>query len=112
VIDLGTSRYLRGAWGSGPDDVWFVGEGGLVRHWRGDVLGLESVDLGTWTDLNAIHGTAPGMFETVDRNGGLWAHSESGYSQSFTGASRELLTIVSAGGKTWVGGAAGTLLER
>jgi hypothetical protein len=28
---------LQAVWGSGRDDVWAVGEGGLVLHWNGAV---------------------------------------------------------------------------
>ncbi len=44
-------------WGSGPDDVWAVGEGGLVFH-RGPG-GWQAVPSGTTNALNAVHGAGP-----------------------------------------------------
>ena len=32
---VATAPALTAAWGSGPSDVWAVGEGGTILHWNG-----------------------------------------------------------------------------
>ena len=37
-----STSWLVSVWGSGPTDVWAVGEGGTILHYDG----------GTWTDMS------------------------------------------------------------
>lgn len=48
---------LHAVWGSGPDDVWWVGAGGLVLHYNGETL--RPLDSGTDRDLFGVHGLGP-----------------------------------------------------
>jgi hypothetical protein len=34
-VTSGTTSTLYGVWGSGANDVWAVGAGGVVLHWNG-----------------------------------------------------------------------------
>jgi hypothetical protein len=47
---------LRGIWGSGPHDIWAVGMYGVLLH--GDGVSWTRVDLGTESNLEAVHGTS------------------------------------------------------
>jgi len=42
-------------WGSSPDDVYFVGDGGSIVHWDG--AGFEKIESGTTLFINDIWGT-------------------------------------------------------
>lgn len=44
-------------WGSGPDDVYVVGQNGAVLHWNGTVL--EELHIGLGEDLIGVWGTGP-----------------------------------------------------
>lgn len=56
-------------WGSGPDDVYAVGQNGVVVHWDGTAL--EELHVGVGEDLIGIWGTGPDRIVTVGgrRNG-------------------------------------------
>ena len=47
---------LTDTWGSSANDVWFVGQGGMMYHWDGS--SISSVASGTTATLTDIHGTA------------------------------------------------------
>jgi hypothetical protein len=44
-------------WGSGPDDVWVVGDRGRLLRWRNGALA--AVDSGTTKDLRGVWGSGP-----------------------------------------------------
>lgn len=76
---------LHGVWGSGPDDVWAVGDGGTLMHWDGAAWGR--VDLGTTASLVGIWGFAKddvwiGGYEgtLLHWDGGAWTPVSSGTS--------------------------------
>lgn len=50
-------------WGSGPDDVYIVGQNGAVLHWDGTVL--EELLVGVSLDLIGVWGTGPDRVVTV-----------------------------------------------
>jgi hypothetical protein len=51
---------LTAVWGSGPNDVWAVGESGAVRHWTNATpKRWEIVEVPTERDLRAVWGTGP-----------------------------------------------------
>ena len=51
---------LRGVWGSGPDDVYVVGDGGVIQHSMGD---------GTWTPQTAWY-ASNGLTAVWGKRGG------------------------------------------
>ncbi len=68
---------LWGLWGSGPEDVFAVGDAGLVLHWDGHCWTLEPS--GTRLPLHAVCGNATGTVFTVgwmgvicERSAGVW----------------------------------------
>lgn len=52
----GGRNVYRSVWGSGPRDVWAVGQGGEVSHWDGERL--TSVDVGTAKTLLSVWGSS------------------------------------------------------
>ncbi|MDF2692676.1 MAG: Type fimbrial biosis protein PilY1, partial [Labilithrix sp.] len=56
-----TTENLRAVWGSGPNDVWAVGELATIVHWDGQswTLATSALPLGTKPDLNGIWGSGP-----------------------------------------------------
>ena len=85
----GTAESLYGLWGSGPNDVWTVGNAGTIRHWDG--AAWSAVASGTSYSLWRVWGSAPND---------VWA---AGYSTSTLAG-----VIVHWDGATWspVSGAA------
>lgn len=57
------SKGLFKVFGVAPDDVWAVGDGGLLLHFDGD--GWTAVDSGTTSDLISLWGTGPNVLLAV-----------------------------------------------
>ena len=55
--DPGLPYVLLGVHGSGPSDVWSVGEGGTAVQWDG--LAWTSYTVGTFDDLESVWTGAP-----------------------------------------------------
>lgn len=88
VIDQGL--YLNGMWGSGPSDVFTVGELGTILHYDGTSWTQQAS--GTTETLNAIHGTGPDNVYAVGEggvilhyNGNIWSTVPSGTTQTIYG---------------------------
>lgn len=62
AVESGTTRDLHRVWGSGPGDVWAVGDGGTAVHWDG--LAWSTVATNTTASLTGVWG--------ADRND-VWA---------------------------------------
>lgn len=56
ALDAGTQAHLFGVWAAGPEDVWAVGEAGLILHWDGQTWSTAHVE---GTHLYAVHGSGP-----------------------------------------------------
>jgi hypothetical protein len=52
LVPSGTTSDLRRVWGSAPDDVWAVGEGGTAIHWDGSAW--RAVPTGTTATLSGV----------------------------------------------------------
>jgi hypothetical protein len=63
---------LYGAWGSGPSDIWAVGDGGATQHWNGSAW--TSVASGTTRSLRGVWGSGPDDVWAVGYGGtiGRW----------------------------------------
>ncbi|RMG32741.1 MAG: hypothetical protein D6732_13000 [Methanobacteriota archaeon] len=48
---------INAIWGSGPDDVFFVSDGGQINHWNGS--GFERMETPTTVHLSDVMGTGP-----------------------------------------------------
>ncbi len=58
---------LRAAWAAAPDDVWAVGDGGVLLHYDG--TGFRAEHPGTDQDLLAVHGSGPDDVWAVGNGG-------------------------------------------
>ncbi|MDP7628409.1 MAG: hypothetical protein QF530_10930 [SAR202 cluster bacterium] len=78
VLERPFVKALFKVWGSGADDVYMVGQNGVVLHWNGEIL--EELHLGVSEDLIAVWGTGPNRVAIVGgrRNGAvvLWNGNE------------------------------------
>ncbi|MBX3211150.1 MAG: hypothetical protein KF850_03890 [Labilithrix sp.] len=59
ALDTQSSSALYAIWGSGPGDVWIVGERGTIRHYAGGDAQLGSVESPTSSTLRAVWGSGP-----------------------------------------------------
>jgi len=57
MVGRGTTANLSAVWGSGPNDVWAVGDNGTIVRWNGAVW--SPVASGTTNDLLGIWGSGP-----------------------------------------------------
>lgn len=85
--DLGV---LWGAWGSAPDEVYVVGDDGVVLHWNGQLW--ERQPSGTKLPLHGVWGPGPGetfavgwMGVICHRRGGVWRWVQGGEVDPFGG---------------------------
>ncbi len=59
-------------WGSGPSDVYVVGDGGTLLHSTGNgVWTAEAIELAARADLNALWGDGPNDVYVVGARGTL-----------------------------------------
>lgn len=60
-------QVFNAVWGAAADDVWAVGNAGLVAHWNGATW--SKVDIGTTADLQAVSGSWAGSVWVAGRQG-------------------------------------------
>ncbi len=72
---------LLGVWGANPSDIWVVGEGGRLRHWRGGKL-MDIVSSPTKSTLHGVWGASSTDIWAVGDagvilhyDGSMWARS-------------------------------------
>lgn len=101
---VAANTFIYSLWGSGPRDVWAVGEAGLILHFDGTTW--SKVDSGTTLFLNAIDGTSAGNVWVIGEAGlvmrwdGLrWQTVPSGTTQELFGlkVSPEKVIVTSPG---------------
>jgi photosystem II stability/assembly factor-like uncharacterized protein len=106
----GVTPHLDQMWGSGPNDVYIVGDSGTLLHstdgaktWTPEALGLTNENLysvwGIGTDHVYVVGNAGGI---LHKQAGKWALEPSGTTESFYAAWAGDATTVFAGGTNGV----------
>jgi hypothetical protein len=58
-VDSQSTPLLYAVWGSGPGDVWAVGNEGTLRHWTSGATRWEIVPSPTTENLRAVWGSGP-----------------------------------------------------
>lgn len=102
---------LHGAWGTGPADVWLVGDNGTVLHWDGERL-IAPVSP-TRQPLLAVMGTGPRDVWAVGAQGTALHFDGAGWTQVDVGTTANLGAVwASAPDDVWVGQPDGPLLLR
>ncbi|MCP3105026.1 hypothetical protein LZ198_39785 [Myxococcus sp. K15C18031901] len=100
---------LHGLWGSGANDVWFVGDLGTLLHWNGQAVSV--VDAGTQEDLLAISGTGADHVWVSGARGTLLVRNASGWhklTRDLAPAASWSVVTGSAADQVWVFGRMGT----
>jgi hypothetical protein len=62
---------LDGVWGSGPNDVWAVGQHGTIRHGSRESSTWSSMGSSTESDLHAVWGSGPNDVWAVGDDGAI-----------------------------------------
>lgn len=81
-VDTQSRSLLHAVWGSGPGDVWAVGDFGTIRHFTGTTEMWSVVDSPTRENLRGLWGAGPKDIWAVGEHGTLlhydgtsWRHS-------------------------------------
>jgi photosystem II stability/assembly factor-like uncharacterized protein len=109
-LSSGVTPHLDQMWGSGPNDVYIVGDSGTLLHsidggktWTAEALGLTHENLYSVWGIGADHvyvvGNAGGI---LHKQAGRWALEPSGTTESFYAAWAGDATTVFAGGTNGV----------
>jgi photosystem II stability/assembly factor-like uncharacterized protein len=110
----GTSQNLLGVWGSGPTDLFTVGQNGTILHSNNDgVSWLPQVSI-TGRDLHGVWGTASTDVFAVGQAGNILHSTNDGVTWSFqaSGTTQNLSAIWgSSSSDVFVVGASGTILH-
>ncbi len=78
IIYPQTPRYLAGVWGSAADDVYAVGNSGLILHYDGNPgMNWEQIPIPTMLDLRSIWGSSANDIWAVGEDGAI-LHSHNG----------------------------------
>lgn len=103
------TRTLRAISGSGPDDIWAVGDGGIIRRYNGTEW--ELVPSPTSDALFAIDVASPSDVTVAAGAGALWHYDGSQWSLSMTasGSSVAALWRDKATNRLWAAGENGTM---
>lgn len=109
--------YVNDIAGAGPDDVWLVGERGLVMHWDGTRYtlerGIESNWIAEseypWHQLRGAWRAPDGVVWAVGDGGAVWRRDvDATWRRLVTPSTLPLLTDVwGSGGRVWITGLVG-----
>lgn len=104
---------LRSVWGSGPDDVWAVGEAGTILHWDGQRWsgGAFPPAFERSTELRQVTGTARDDVWAVGLLGVAIHYDGKAWSMVETGTTDGLLAVAASAAGVWVGGEGGLLMQ-
>jgi hypothetical protein len=98
------TQALRGIWGSAKDDIWVVGNEGVMLHYDGK--SWQSKQSGTSNDLTNLSGTAPDDVWAVGSNGVIM-HFDGRAWTLIDGGNEDLLlltVLARSRSEVWVGG--------
>src|SRR6516165_75688 len=90
-----TTKNLRSVWGTGPADVWVVGDKGIILHYNGQAW--TSVPSGTEEDLTGITGTGPANVYVSGQKGAILHWDGKDWRQVSDGADTALVNLWSSG---------------
>ncbi|HOX25143.1 MAG TPA: hypothetical protein PLL30_05245 [Candidatus Krumholzibacteria bacterium] len=102
--------WFLGVWGTDPDNVYVVGQPGLIYHWNGDEWARQTS--GTEVALTDVWGDGAGtVYITGHRGTVLRRSSGGGWSAMNTGTSADLFAVGEYQGTVMVCGRDGTLRQ-
>ncbi len=82
---------LTSVWGSGSNDVWAVGDGGLAAHYDGTAWSV--VDLGTTANLTAVMGTSARSVWVAGASGTILHWDGATWKPVPSGTTRDIWTL-------------------
>jgi hypothetical protein len=100
---------LSGVWAAASNDVWFVGDGGAIRHWDGTQLTASSSP--TTNGLRAVFGRSANDVFAVGYGGTVLHWNGTAWSAIETGCATPLDAVFALGADVWIGGSPGALLH-
>jgi hypothetical protein len=107
---VGTS-YFHDLWGTGPNNIWAVGDGGAILHFNGS--GWSNVASGTTQRLRAITGTDANHVWFAGDTGVMLFWNGSTLSAQQSGTTRAINSLWAlAPNDVWAVGSAGLILHR
>lgn len=100
---------LMSVWGTGPQDVYAVGQPGVILHYDGDWTLTSVPD----TTLTAVWGAASDDVYACGHNGAIWHFDGAAWSRQSSGTGRDLFDIGRGPyGEIFAVGKDGTVLRR
>jgi len=69
VVESQSTQRLEGIWGSGPNDIWAVGDNGTIRHLTNGASRWDIVPSPTTEALHGVWGSGPNDVWAVGDNG-------------------------------------------
>jgi len=101
--------WLLAVWGTGPEDVYAVGQPGLIFHWNGDTWTRQ--ESGTSVALTDVWGPGDGNVYITGHDGTILRKTGSGWSAMSSGTSENLFALGEYFGTVMACGHAGTLRQ-
>jgi hypothetical protein len=101
--------WFLGIWGSGPDDIFAVGQPGLIYHWDGSEWRRENS--GTTVALTDVWGDDTGAVYATGHRGTILRRSGGSWSSMASGTSEDLFAIGAFQGRIMAAGRDGTVRE-
>ena len=83
--------WFLGVWGTGPDDVYIVGQPGLIYHYDGDAWSKQ--ESGTTVPLTDVWGDGAGNVYVTGHHGTILRSSGDGWSRMESGTSNHLFDV-------------------
>ena len=80
-----------GVWGSGPDNVWIVGQPGLIYYWDGDIWVDQTSP--TSQPLTSVWGDDTGTLYITGHNGVILRNTGGGWTKMESGTTEDLFDI-------------------
>lgn len=106
LVNPAPGNTLRGAWGSGANDVYLVGDGGTVLHSTdGNTFAVESSS--TTANLRAVLGTANSGVWAVGDGGVVIVRSNGTWQAAASPTALPLAAVWGAGAQLFIGGGDG-----
>lgn len=109
--DTALGESYRGVWGVDDDDLWLVGEAGLLRRWNGVQPTPLSARSGSGEDLYSIFGSGPSDLWAVGANSPI-LHYDGAAWRPYDSRRRTLRKVSGSGAAdVWAVGDAGLILR-
>jgi hypothetical protein len=103
------STRLHDLWGSGPGDLWAVGDHGSIQHYDGSRWRELSVRMPSTCE--DVWGAAADNIYCVGQNGLVARRDATSWSVLDSGTTAALTSVWAAGSEVWVAGTEGTVLH-